>query len=156
MRISRLLATVAIAMMLPGCGGGSAPAPLAPAAAPGPVAQPPRPTPAAQPKEPEAGPPLPPMAYDAKQRRDPFGPLRVAEGSKGLSVGSVKLVGIVDGRQAHLALVEAPDGIGYILKTGDVLGDGRVININAGSVTFAVAARAGQVANSLTLRLRTE
>ena len=39
--------------------------------------------------------------------------------------------------------VEAQDGIGYILKPGDTLGDGRLLEIGADSVVFAVAAKAG-------------
>ena len=52
-----------------------------------------------------------------------------------------------------LALVEAPDGLGYILKPGDTLGDGRVTDITPNIVTFAVAAKAGQSATTATLRL---
>ena len=46
-----------------------------------------------------------------------------------------------------------PDGIGYILKPGDTLGDGRVTEITQSTVTFAVTARAGQPATTATLRL---
>ena len=52
-----------------------------------------------------------------------------------------------------LALVEASDGIGYILKPGDTLGDGRVTEITQSAVTFAVAAKSGQAATTATLRL---
>ena len=52
-----------------------------------------------------------------------------------------------------LALVEASDGIGYILKPGDTLGDGRVTEITQSTVTFAVAAKSGQAATTATLRL---
>jgi Tfp pilus assembly protein PilP len=109
------------------------------------------------PKEPDAGPPLPPVSYDAKQRRDPFAPLVVAEGAtKGLTVASVKLTGVIQGRQGPLGLVEAPDGIGYVLKPGDVLGDGRVAEIGKDTISFSVAARPGQPATTVTLRLRTD
>jgi hypothetical protein len=70
----------------------------------------------------------------------------------GLSVSTMKLGGVVRGR-VLLALVEAPDGIGYILKPGDVLGDGRVTDITPNSVSFAVTPRAGQAATTVTLRL---
>jgi len=54
-----------------------------------------------------------------------------------------------------LALVEGPDGVGYILKSGDGLGYGRVTGITATTVTFAVAAQPGQ-ATTVTLRLLME
>jgi Tfp pilus assembly protein PilP len=68
----------------------------------------------------------------------------------------VKLVGIIQGRKGPLALVEAPDGLGYILKVDDVLGDGRVTEIGSGTVTFAVIGRAGQKPATVTLRLSLE
>jgi len=70
-----------------------------------------------------------------------------------IPVSAVKLTGVVGGRGGLMALVEAPDGIGYILKPGDALGDGRVTGITPNSVTFAVAARGSQSSSSLTLRL---
>jgi Tfp pilus assembly protein PilP len=76
----------------------------------------------------------------------------VAVEKSGLDVATTKLVGIIQGQQL-LALVEAPDGLGYILKPGDVLGNGRITDITANSVTFAVAGRAGQRETSLTLKL---
>jgi Tfp pilus assembly protein PilP len=109
------------------------------------------------PKEPDAGPPLPPATYDARQRRDPFAPLVVTEGAtKGLTVASVKLTGVILGGQSPLGLVEAPDGIGYILKLGDMLGNGRVVEIGKDTISFAVAGRPGQPASTVTLRLRTD
>ncbi|HET6367021.1 MAG TPA: hypothetical protein VFG27_07335 [Pseudomonadales bacterium] len=107
------------------------------------------------PKEPDPGPALPPMTYEAKARRDPFAPVVIASGSKGLTIGSAKLVGIISGPQP-LALVETPEGIGYILKAGDTLGDGRVTEIGADSVSFAVSPKAGEKAGIVTLRLRTD
>ena len=65
---------------------------------------------------------------------------------------TLKLAGVIRGRTL-LALVEAPDGLGYILKPGDTLGDGRVTEITQNAVTFAVAARGGQAATTATLRL---
>ena len=137
------LLLAALTLVLAGCGGGAPSAPPGPPA-PGPVAMP------------ETGPPLPPIPYEAKQRRDPFSPVVVSQGGKGLQVGSVKLVGVIQGRQWPLALVEAPDGIGYILKPGDTLGDGRVTQITADSVAFAVGGSPGRKSSSVTLRLRTD
>ncbi|HET8579347.1 MAG TPA: hypothetical protein VFO18_19805, partial [Methylomirabilota bacterium] len=120
----------------------------------GPVATPA--PPAVAPKEPEAGPVLPPVSYEPQGRRDPFIAVSIAREGAGITVSTVRLVGVVQGRQQLLALVEAPDGIGYILKLGDTFGDGRVTAITANSVTFAVAPRGGQKATTLTLRLPTD
>jgi Tfp pilus assembly protein PilP len=149
---------LSLALLVAGCGGGapSGQSPTSKASeilavqAPGPVV---KPVPTVLPKEPEPGPPLPPLAYDAKGRRDPFVPVSLAKDKAGgLSVTAVKLVGVIKGR-ALLALVEAPDGLGYILKPGDVLGDGRVTDVTQNSVTFAIAGKAGQAATTVTLRL---
>jgi hypothetical protein len=105
------------------------------------------------PKEPEPGPPLPPLSYEPQGRRDPFLPISLVKDTPGLlSIMTLKLAGVIRGRTL-LALVEAPDGLGYILKPGDVLGDGRVTEITQSAVTFAVAAKTGQAATTATLRL---
>lgn len=109
-------------------------------------------TPAVLPKLPEPGPPLAPLTYDGRGRRDPFAPVRVAVEKPGLDIATAKLVGVIQGRQL-LALVELPDGLGYILKPGDVLGNGRVTDITVHSATFAVAGRGGQRDTSVTLKL---
>jgi Tfp pilus assembly protein PilP len=152
----RALVTWSIpAVLLAGCSGGT-PANPTTAPATGALAAASavdRPGPAVMPKEPEVGPPLAPLEYEAKGRRDPFAPVSLAkERAGGLMVTSVKLAGVIRGR-VLLALVEAPDGLGYILKPGDVLGDGRVTDVTGNSVTFAVAGRAGQPATTVTLRL---
>lgn len=161
----RSLLALGLIGLLAGCGGPPAPppAPPRPAATPAPAA-PPRPAPPGQPaaappvampKEPETK-PLEPMAYEAKGRRDPFASLATAEGAKGLTVASVKLVGILQGRRERLALVEAPDGLGYILRNGDQIGDGRVMQVGRDSLTFSVTPRPGLPATSVVKRLRAE
>jgi hypothetical protein len=159
----RALAALAMAALVAGCGGGNSSAPdatsgkpstgTAQPAAKGPVA---KPAPAIAPKELPPGPPLPAVTYEPQGRRDPFVTVSVAREGGGITVGTVRLVGVVQGRQGLLALVEAPDGIGYILRAGDIFGDGRVTGITVNSVTFAVAARGAQKANVVTLRLATE
>jgi hypothetical protein len=150
----RNLGALAAAALLGGCSGTEAPA--APPKPPTPAATPVAPAaPGAatvRPLDPGAGRVLPPMAYDAKGRRDPFTPVSLASESKGINVTAAKLVGIVRAPQGNLALVEGPDGVGYILKNGDGLGNGRVTGITATTVTFAVAAQPGQ-ATTVTLRL---
>lgn len=145
--IPGLLVVATTAVALAGCGGGTPPPPPA-AVAP---ATPPA-APVARPKEPDSK-ALPAIAYEPKGRRDPFTPIFLGKDSAGLSVSAVKLTGIVGGRGGLMALVEGPDGIGYILKPGDALGDGRVTGITPNTVTFAVAARGSQASSNLTLRL---
>lgn len=152
------LLVAAVALGVQACGGG---APPPPPPAPGPVAVPPRPPAAPKPagsfKEPEPGPAIPPIAYGASQQRDPFVVVTLpTERRAGLQVGSVRLVGVIQGRREPLALVEAPDGIGYIIKNGDTLGDGRVTEIGANSVSFQVTARPGEKGTVVTLRLKTD
>ena len=145
-KTSLVLLLGAAATLLAGCGGGAPPTP--PPAAVATAA----PAPVVRPKEPDSK-ALPPIAYEPKGRRDPFTPIFLGKDNAALSVSAVKLTGVVGGRGGLLALVEAPDGIGYILKPGDALGDGRVTGITPNSVTFAVSARGSQSASSLTLRL---
>ena len=147
-----LALAAATSLVLAGCGSGAAP-PAPPTPAPTAAVTPPRPPMA--PKEPDPGTALPPIAYEAKARRDPFTPLVIASGGKGLTIGSAKLVGIISGPQP-LALVETMEGIGYILKAGDTLGDGRVTEIGVDSVSFAVAPKPGEQGGIVTLRLRTD
>lgn len=157
MRLRRIMAPIAGTLLLGGCGGGEPPA--TPAKPPTPVAAPAAPAPGAtgaaavRPLDPGAGPVLPPLAYDAKNRRDPFSPVTLTAEAKGINVTAAKLVGIVQGRQGTLALVEGADGVGYILKSGDALGNGRVTGISGTTVTFAVSAQPGQGPTTVTLRL---
>lgn len=102
-----------------------------------------------------AAPPLPQAdapSYETKGRRDPFTTLEVVTGPTGLTVATTKLTGIVRGKST-LALVETSDGIGYILRTGDTLGDGRLVEIGADNVVFAVAAKPGAPPSRVVLKL---
>ena len=150
--------------------GGSPPPP--PAAAPKPVAA--APSPAAVPSAPKPVVPVPPAPgavqpaplvpvpavpqataanYDPKGRRDPFVAPDLTGGARGLEVSTTKLTGIVRSARTTLALVETQDGIGYILKPGDTLGDGRLMEIAVDSVVFAVAAKPGTSTNRVVLKL---
>jgi hypothetical protein len=92
--------------------------------------------------------------YEAAGRRDPFEVYEVREGSAGgLAISSTRLTGIVRNSRSALALVEAPDGIGYILRPGDTLGDGKVLDIGLDNVVFAVTAKPGVPATRVVLRL---
>jgi hypothetical protein len=92
-------------------------------------------------------------AYDPKGRRDPFQALDLIGGPKGLDVSTTKLTGIVRSARTTLALIETSDGIGYILKPGDTLGDGRLMEIAVDSVVFAVGAKPGFPTNRVVLKL---
>jgi len=133
-----------VPLVLTGCPGGGSPTPL--------------PTPAPQPVQPAQAKPAAPVAaaperptyvYDVKGRRDPFRPLieprvkAVKTGQKAglaaLEVNEIKLSGIIWEQRGFLALVEAPDGKGYVLRVNDTIGgDARVSKITPESVTFEV------------------
>lgn len=140
---------VVAAMMLAACGSSPPPPPPPPkpAAAPPPVAS-----------KPPAPPPVPEVRYEARGRRDPFeSPEARQAGAAGgptvTTVTAARLTGIVRGSQTTLALVETADGIGYILRQGDTLGDGRLVEIGADSVVFTVVPKPGSTTNRVTLKL---
>jgi len=93
--------------------------------------------------------------YEANGRRDPFEVYQVRGGSDGLTIASTRLTGIVRNSGSALALLEAPDGIGYILRPGDTLGDGRLMDIGLDNVVFAVTAKPGAPTTRVVLRLLT-
>ena len=151
--------------------GGSPPAPTPTASrppatpAPAPVAsvrpeQPGQPAQPAQPAQPTQLVPAAPVLsaadvpkYEDKGRKDPFQEVQLSMASGGLSVATTKLTGIVRGPRATLALLETQEGIGYILKPGDTLGDGRLMEIGADNVVFAVGPKPGAAAQRVVLRL---
>lgn len=108
--------------------------------------------------------------YEARGRRDPFRPLiaaRVVEpktrpkiGLASLQVNELKLAGIIWEPRGFLALVEAPNGAGYVLRVNDVIGgEARVARITPEAVTFEVqgAVTIAQArARLVELRLRKE
>jgi hypothetical protein len=164
-RARTLVGVVGLAATLAACGGGAPPPP--PPAAPTPTAAPAAPArpaaPVAAAPKPGAGtllPQTPSLAetptikYDARGRRDPFASLETVAGpATGLTVASTRLTGIVRSPRATLALIETTDGIGYILKAGDTLGDGRLVEIGQDSVVFTVAPKPGSPASRVVLRL---
>jgi Tfp pilus assembly protein PilP len=101
------------------------------------------------PARPEPAPP----AYDAKGRRDPFQTLDVVEGTSRPVATSAKLTGIVKTAGMPWALVETPDGVGYILRVGDSLGDSRVMEIGPDTVVFGVPGQPGSGVNRVVLKL---
>jgi hypothetical protein len=148
----RRLAALILGLLVAACGS---PAPTTPPLPGGPAGKtapaPGAPTAEAQKLE------VPPGAssgYEPKGRRDPFEVPSAREGVG--TVSSAKLTGII--RRANgtaLALVETPDGLGYILTPGDTLGEGRLLEIGPNSVVFSVPASsaAGPTSNRVVLKL---
>ena len=141
----------AFALTLVACGSGAPPLPP-PIAAPPKPAAPPAEAPEAEKQERS----LPAVTYEPKGNRDPFIPLETTGGPKGLTVASTRLTGIVWDQAGALALLEGADGIGYILRPGDTLGDGRLLEIGADNAVFSVVPRPGAPPTRLTLRLKTD
>jgi hypothetical protein len=142
------IVSLGFAITVAACSGSPAPAPStqpAPAATPRPAAAmaPPTATPVA----------VAPPTYERKGRRDPFQPIEIVQDVEiKLAVASARLTGIVRG-SATLALVEMPDGMGYIMQPGDTLAEGRLIEIGTDNVVFSVPARKGSRTSRLFLRL---
>lgn len=152
-RRTSILTSVALATILGACGG--SPPPMPPV-----VPIPPRPVAATRPAAvtPPAlnaleGTSVEIPKYEPAGRRDPFEVYQIGEGGGGLLVSSTRLTGIVRNARSALALVEAPDGIGYILRPGDTLGDGKLMDIGLDNVVFAVTAKPGVPATRVVLRL---
>lgn len=141
---------LAAAVALTACSGSPQPAPTSKPAVPTPgVVATEAPQPAAAP---EPTPAQAPGKYSAQGRRDPFDTLEVRQGT-GPSVASAKLTGIIRSARGPLALVETADGLGYILKPGDTLGDGRLVEIGQGRVVFSITQRAGASSDHVVLNL---
>jgi hypothetical protein len=96
------------------------------------------------------------IKYEARGRRDPFAPLAAIEGSKTSTVAAARLRGVIQSGRGPVALVDTSDGVGYILKHGDTLADGRLVEISQDSVVFALAPRPGMGTNRVILKLPTE
>ncbi len=162
MTAARSLLLAALTGALAACGGSPEPAPPAmpkpPVAAPAPGPAPAEPAtalkPPAEPGIPDVtGPDIP--KYEIKGRRDPFETLDVKDGVVASSLGAAKLTGIVRSSSATLALVETTEGLGYILRPGDTLGDGRLLEIGSDSVVFQMTPKPGAPSNRVVLKLAT-
>lgn len=85
----------------------------------------------AQPKSPPGG-------------RDPFAPLvtkpkpESPEAKQALAITKIKLVGIIWDRERRRAMVETPEGLGYVLKESDEIFGGKVVDIQRDRVRFLV------------------
>lgn len=145
-RLTRAVMLAAVGVAIGACGSSPSSAPTLPEP---PTATKPAPPPAVLT---EAAPPV--QVYDAKGRRDPFDTQQDArDATKTLNVATAKLTGILRGQRATLALVETPDGLGYILRLGDTLGDGRLVEIGLDNVVFSIAPRPGVITDRVVLKL---
>ena len=91
--------------------------------------------------------------YNAQGRRDPFESQERRLGSDRSTIATAKLTGLVQSGTGSLALVETADGIGYILKTGDTLADGRLVEISTNTAVFNLAPKPGVTTNRVVLKL---
>jgi type IV pilus assembly protein PilP len=137
----RALAVLASAALLAACGDSK---PAAPKAAPPPAAK------AATPAPAEAAPtPEPDVAYSSVGKRDPFksflGELRATTGAVvtrcstplgRFELDQFRLVSVVTGLAEPMAMVEAPNGVGYALRKGACIGKngGVVATIRTGEM----------------------
>jgi hypothetical protein len=176
---ARFAIAVSAAVTLTACGS-PAPAPAPAATAPGPVTANAAPAPiaaavaaataASAPAQPAAPAPLvaSPAAvaaaaaaaggpaiprYDGQGRRDPFESLESRLGSQRSTIAAAKLTGVIQSNTGPLALVETADGIGYILRPGDTLADGRLVEVGINSAMFSLAPRPGATTNRVVLKL---
>lgn len=94
--------------------------------------------------------------YAAGGRRDPFESLESRLGSDRSSVKTAKLTGVIHSGGTALVLVETSDGIGYILKTGDTLADGRLVEIGPSVAVFSIAPKPGTTINRVVLKLASD
>jgi hypothetical protein len=151
----RRLAALVLGLLVAACGG---PAPTTPPPPGAPTAKPaPAPGAPADAQKLEV-PPGGSSGYEAKGRRDPFEVLSAREGGVG-TVSSARLTGIIRRENGTaLALVETPDGLGYILRPGDTLGEGRVVEIGPNSVVFSVPSSSlgGATTNRVVLKLASD
>ena len=99
-------------------------------------------------------------SYIPRNRRDPFGPAALPPSDGGnqarrprTSIAAATLTGIVRGPDGLLALVETPDGLGHIARTGDVIDEARVIRVGPDAVVFSVPPSSGRAGGQIVLGL---
>ena len=135
----------ALAGMILGCGGSSSPAPASKTTVTAVPATPPQ----AVEAKPEGTPsPLPPIyMYSQGNRRDPFRSILVStDAAKRMAnlpplqrteVGDLRLIGVVWGEYGYSAMVQTPDGKGYTVRVGTLVGpnSGKVKRISQALLT---------------------
>jgi len=85
-----------------------------------------------------------PAASAQPTGRDPFVPLvtkpkpESPEAKEAVPIAKIKLVGIIWDRERTRAMVETPEGLGYVLKENDEVFGGKVVAIQRDRVRFLV------------------
>jgi hypothetical protein len=83
------------------------------------------------------------ISTSSTPRRDPFNPMRGDRAApsksvpKTLNVTNAVVIGITRKQEQYLALIRAANGHVYTMKAGDRLYDGKIVNIDSNTVTFA-------------------
>ncbi len=78
--------------------------------------------------------------YNSHGKRDPFEPLLTEEEVDTLlNVGSAILVGIIQNGDSSIALLKDVNGTGFVLKKGDPVRGGRVLDIRDNEVVFLLS-----------------
>jgi Tfp pilus assembly protein PilP len=68
---------------------------------------------------------------------------RAKTGLASLDPADLKLTGVIWDRRGYYALVEAPNGLGYVIRLNDVIGeDARVMKITPEGMTLEMETRA--------------
>jgi type IV pilus assembly protein PilP len=148
--MTRLLAIALAVAFTVSCGSSPPPKPTAPVAAP--VAVPVAPAVAvAEPTVDPDAPPAPEWSYSSAGKRDPFRSFMSDEGpSQGIvsrcttplgrfDMEQLRVVAVITGLDDPVAMVEAPDGVGYSLRRGGCVGkNGGVVSaVRTGEVVVA-------------------
>jgi type IV pilus assembly protein PilP len=143
-----LLAVLALALAGLACGGKPKPPPAAAAAAAAAAAPPAAAAPAAEeakkPAEPE-------WSYSSVGKRDPFRSFLAEANRKSLGISpcstplgrfeleQLKLVAVITGLEDPIAMVQAPNGVGYSVRRGACIGKngGTVAAVRSGEIVVA-------------------
>lgn len=93
--------------------------------------------------------------YSDRGKSDPFHPLieETEKKEKRVNVDLAELVGIIWGKNGYLALLKEGN-LGYVLREGDRVVDGKVLRITNNTITFLLT-RFGEQ-NKITLKLKKE
>jgi len=75
--------------------------------------------------------------YSSRGKKDPFKPESLEGEEELLNVSEAKLLGIIKTDEGNVALLQDRRGVGYVLKEGDRVRNGRVVRIESDRVIFA-------------------
>ncbi len=75
--------------------------------------------------------------YSSRGKKDPFRPEAMEGEEELLNVSEAKLLGVIRSEEGDVALLQDRRGVGYVLKEGDRVRNGRVVKIESDRVIFA-------------------